>query len=126
MNLSGLGVRLLMKRRGCGLGDLVVVHDDLDLGLGRLKFKQRGGDGGHKGIRSIAEVLGDHRFLRLRIGVGRPPRGVDPTEYVLQPFGLEERGVIGEALDRAVDAVGTLMSEGLQKAMGRYHMRSET
>ncbi len=126
MNLSGLGVRVLMKRRGCGLGDLVVVHDDLDLGLGRLKFKQRGGDGGHKGIRSIVEVLGDQRFLRLRIGVGRPPRGVDPTDYVLQPFGGEERALIGEALDRAVDALETLVLKGLEKAMGLYHIRSET
>jgi PTH1 family peptidyl-tRNA hydrolase len=121
MNRSGLAVRALLKERPCDPQDLIVVHDDLDLELGRLKFKQRGGDGGHKGIHSIMASLERDRFLRLRIGIGRPPRGVDPAAYVLETFVEQERQVMELALNRAVQALSTLFQEGLARAMDLYH-----
>jgi len=124
MNRSGLGVQVLLERKHCDPRDLIVVHDDLDLALGRLKFKERGGDGGHKGIRSVIQSLERDRFLRLRIGIGRPPRGADPTEYVLEIFGVEERQVMELALDRVVEALKTLMQEGLTRARDLYHAPS--
>lgn len=125
MNLSGVGVHHLLRRLGCDLGRLLVVHDDLDLELGRIRFKQRGGDAGHKGIRSVIEALGDDRFLRLRIGIGRPPPGVMAEDYVLAPFTGEEQAQFQEALTRALEALRTLISEGIDRAMNLYHGTSE-
>ena len=73
-----------------GLDDLIVIHDDLDLSFGVLRIKRRGGDGGHQGIRSIIESVGDHNFLRLKVGIGKPPRGMEAADYVLGSF--DERG----------------------------------
>lgn len=125
MNRCGVGVQSLLSRQGAVPADLIVVHDDLDLALGRLKFKKRGGDGGHKGIRSIIETLGDDRFLRLRIGIGRPPLGMEASDYVLASFGKEEAEEIEQAIRLAVDAVGTVLRDGLEQAMKRYHSTSE-
>ncbi len=125
MNLSGVGVRQVLRRLGCDLGRLLVVHDDLDLELGRIRFKQRGGDAGHKGIRSVIEALGDDRFLRLRIGIGRPPPGVLAEDYVLAALGGEERARFQEALCTGVEALRTLISEGIERAMNLYHGTSE-
>jgi PTH1 family peptidyl-tRNA hydrolase len=124
MNLSGAGVQSLLSRQGVQPEDLVVLHDDMDLALGRLKFKQRGSDGGHRGIRSIQETLGKNRFLRLRIGIGRPPRGIEASEYVLAPFGKDEMVEIDRAMRLAVDALKTLIQQGLEPAMHRYHSES--
>jgi PTH1 family peptidyl-tRNA hydrolase len=121
MNRSGIGVHTLMRSCACRPSDLVVLHDDLDLALGRLKFKQRGGDGGHRGIRSIINALGCGRFLRLRIGIGRPPSGVDPSDYVLNPFTPEERALLERTLEAAVEAVGILIQNGVDRAMSLYH-----
>lgn len=125
MNLSGLGVRQLVRCLGCDLGRLLVVHDDLDLELGRIRFKQKGGDAGHKGIRSVMEALGDDRFLRLRIGIGRPPPEVGAEDYVLAALGGEERARFQEALSRGLEALRTLISEGIERAMNLYHGTSE-
>jgi peptidyl-tRNA hydrolase, PTH1 family len=125
MNLSGVAVRILRREHGCDPGNLIVVHDDLDLGLGRLKFKSRGGDGGHKGVRSIMEALGDDRFLRLRIGIGRPSPGVDATEFVLESFGEDERAILDEALQKAVEGLEALIVSGVDEAMRLCHSPSE-
>lgn len=122
MNLSGWAA-LALKRRGCEVGELVVVHDDMDLPLGRLKFKGRGGDAGHKGVRSILEFLGEDRFLRLRIGIGRPPKGMDPVEFVLEPFGKDELPVVGQMVDRAIRGLQALITGGLNEAMRVCHGR---
>jgi PTH1 family peptidyl-tRNA hydrolase len=121
MNLSGLGIQSIKRERGCDPGDLVVVYDDMDLTLGQIKFKQRGGDGGHKGIRSIIETLGVDRFLRLRIGIGHPPRAVEASDYLLTSFSDEEREVMDRTLERASDALRAMILEGLQEAMNRFH-----
>jgi peptidyl-tRNA hydrolase, PTH1 family len=126
MNLSGPGVKALIREGDCSIPSLLVVHDDLDLELGRLKFKEGGGDGGHRGVRSIVEALGDNRFLRLRVGVGRPPAGTEERDYVLEAFGADEREAVDAVLNRAVDALKMLIVSGLEEAMNQYHSRSDT
>jgi PTH1 family peptidyl-tRNA hydrolase len=120
MNLSGWAV-LALRRTGCEPGDLVVVHDDMDLPLGKLKFKWRGGDAGHRGIRSILEALGQDRFLRLRIGIGRPPVGVDPVDFVLESFQEQEEELVEQVLDRALEGLEVLIREGPEEAMRVCH-----
>jgi PTH1 family peptidyl-tRNA hydrolase len=100
---------------------LLVVHDDVDLGPGRLQARLGGGLAGHNGLRSIAQALGSQGFLRLRIGVGRPARG-DPrpvADYVLSPFEPEED--VDELVARAADAVETLARDGLERTQARYN-----
>jgi PTH1 family peptidyl-tRNA hydrolase len=126
MNRSGVGIRTVLRKTHANVDELIVIHDDLDLALGRLKFKQRGGGGGHKGIISIIEDLGQDDFLRLRIGIGRPIGGMDPSEYVLSDFNEEEHAVVEEALDMAADALRTLIQEGLPKTMNFFHTKSIT
>jgi PTH1 family peptidyl-tRNA hydrolase len=124
MNVSGQAVRDILRRRRRRPSDLLVVHDDLDLPLGQLRLRPGNGAGGHNGIRSIIEELGTSLFPRLRIGIGRPPAGVDPAEFVLDRFTTEERRVINAVLSRAVDATLAVATEGLQAAMNRYNMRA--
>ena len=126
MNRSGLGIRTLLRKTHAGVDELIVIHDDLDLALGRLKFKQRGGGGGHKGILSIIETLGRDDFLRLRIGIGRPVGGMDPSDYVLSDFNAKDHEVVEGALDMAAEALRTLIQEGLPKAMNCFHTKSIT
>lgn len=117
MNLSGESVRRLLSFTGLGTDALIVAHDDLDLPLGRLRLRRGGGAGGHRGVASLLEHLGDAQFVRLKIGVSRPPQGVPAEAYVLQQFGAGERGPLGEALGRGVATIETLLARGLQAAM---------
>jgi PTH1 family peptidyl-tRNA hydrolase len=125
MNRSGRAVLALLDQ-GCELSHMVVVHDDMDLPLGRLKFKGRGGDAGHKGVRSILEALGHDNFLRLRVGIGRPPSGVDPVDYVLEPLEGEERERMEEVVSKAVRALELLLAKGLDEAMRVVHGHPQT
>ena len=95
----------------------MVVHDDMDLPLGRLRLRRGGGAGGHRGIASILEHLGSPDFIRLKIGVGRPPEGVPAEGYVLQEFAASERDTLREALARGVAALEVLLARGLDAAM---------
>jgi PTH1 family peptidyl-tRNA hydrolase len=124
MNASGQAVKDLIRRRRRGPGDLLVVHDDMDLSLGHLRLRPGNGPGGHNGVRSIIEELGTGMFPRLRIGIGRPSAGVDPTEFVLDRFTPEERRTIDEAVAVAADAVMVVATEGLAVAMNRYNRRA--
>jgi len=121
MNRSGESVRKMVDFFKVRLEDLVVVHDDLDLPFGRLRFKRRGGDGGHQGVRSIIEAIGGKTFLRLKLGVGRPPRGMEVAEYVLCNFGETERPFLQEIRSKAAEALEVMLLEGLGTAMNRYH-----
>ena len=121
MNHSGDAARHLLRYLPIGIQDLVVIHDDLDLPFGRIRIRQRGGAGGHRGILSILESLGDEGFSRVRVGIGRPPPGVDPTDYVLEPFSREERAGLGQVISRAAEAVVCLLEEGSQKAMEKFN-----
>jgi PTH1 family peptidyl-tRNA hydrolase len=121
MNVSGQAVRDLLRRRRRRPADLLVVSDDMDLPLGRLRLRPGDGAGGHNGLRSIIAELGTGAFPRVRIGIGRPPLRADAAEYVLERFTLEERPVIDAAIATAADAVVTVAREGLDVAMNRFN-----
>jgi len=123
VNLSGTAVADLRRRHRVKLEDLVVVVDDLDLPLGRLRLRPGGSHGGHNGLRSIVDALGSDAFSRLRVGIGRPPEGMDPAQFVLTPFTAEERATMDPALERAAEAIETVIREGLQAAMNRFNAR---
>jgi PTH1 family peptidyl-tRNA hydrolase len=120
MNLSGTSAGPLVRFYGAAPGRVVVIHDDVDLELGRLKVKAGGGDGGHKGLRSLSQELGSGDYLRVRFGVGRPEMG-DVTDHVLADFADEERGIVSDQIDRAAEAVTTIMRQGIAAAMNRYN-----
>jgi peptidyl-tRNA hydrolase, PTH1 family len=100
---------------------LVVVHDELDLPYGTLRLKLGGGDNGHNGLRSIGRSLGTRDYLRVRFGIGRPPGRQDPADYVLRDFSPPERKELPFHLDRAADAVESLLTEGLDTAQHRFN-----
>jgi PTH1 family peptidyl-tRNA hydrolase len=120
MNESGAPVRSLVDYYGSGTERLIVVHDELDLDFGRLKLKLGGGAGGHNGLRSIDKALGSPEYLRVRIGVSRPPGPADP-DYVLREFKPNERKELPLLLEDAADAVEDLMTRGLVEAQNRHH-----
>ena len=120
MNCSGPPVAAWLGALGLGPDRLLVIHDDLDLELGRVKVAAGGGDGGHRGVRSIGEALGDLGFLRVRVGLGRP-EGVDAVAYVLAPPAVVEADVLRAAEARAAEAVRTVLTDGLTAAMDRFN-----
>ena len=124
MNLSGRAVGQLRQMHGVSPERILVVYDDLDLPLGRLRLSPEGGSGGHKGMRSIIEALGTQAFPRLRVGIDRPPGSMDPADYVLQPFAAAERPLVAEAVERAVAAVVCWHLEGIQAAMDVFNPTS--
>ena len=121
MNLSGKSVHMMMGRFKAKREDIVVIHDDLDLPLGRIRFYANGGPGGHKGVESIIAALGSRDFVRVRIGVGRPPPGMDPVDFVLLDFSPTERPLVEEAIAKVGEAVPFLLKEGLAAAMNKYN-----
>lgn len=120
MNESGKAVKPAMGQHHIAVEDILIVYDDLDLPLGTVRIRQRGGSGGHKGMRSIIGSLGTERIARLRIGIGRPAAG-SPEEYVLQDFSLEESIIMEEAYRQAVASVECILEEGISKAMDRHN-----
>ena len=129
MNLSGQSVSQLVKKFNINLNDLLVIHDDLDLPLGKIRIRQGGGSGGHKGIESITKELGSQDFVRIRVGIGRPIKNEGAAEisddetiaYVLSNFTPEQRKTINQAIPRVSEAVLCLLTEGLVAAMNRYN-----
>lgn len=100
---------------------MLVAHDDLDLPFGAIRLRPGGGPGGQKGVASAIERLGTQDFARLRFGIGRPPGRMDPADYVLQDFSSAQAEILGETLDRAVEAALTFVVEGLDRAMNKYN-----
>jgi PTH1 family peptidyl-tRNA hydrolase len=121
MNLSGKTVGRLSRDCQIPPDCILAVYDDLDLPLGRLRIRPSGGSGGHKGLRSIIEALGSQDFARLRVGIGRPPGSLDPAEYVLQPFAVEDQDLVAETLERAGEAVESWLADGIVAAMDRFN-----
>ena len=124
MNRSGMAVGALAVLHGVPPERLLVVHDDLDLPLGRLKLIRGGGAGGHRGVESIIGHLGSDAFPRLKIGIGRPPRGVSPEEYVLTCFPKQERETVQQVVLLAVQAGRWALSKGLDAAMNHFNQRN--
>lgn len=120
MNLSGRAVAEALRFHKLTPADLIVIHDDLDIPFGSLKVKEGGGHGGHNGLRSLAQELGDNGYLRIRIGIGRPAHG-DVTGYVLQNFTPQEMQGVPHLVDGAVDALEMLLTEGVAKTMSLFN-----
>ena len=125
MNLSGESVAPLVRRYGIVDGaDLVIVHDELDLPTGEVRLKFGGGLAGHNGLRSIKQHLHTESFVRIRIGVGRPPSKERGADHVLSKVGRADRTALDIAIERAADAVELLLSVGLDAAMNEVNTRN--
>jgi PTH1 family peptidyl-tRNA hydrolase len=120
MNLSGQAVKGLMEWLRLTPADILVIYDDLDLPLGRLRVRPGGSAGGHRGIRSIMDSLGVQDFARIRVGIGRP-EGNDAVDYVLGDFSSAERQIMAEAYARAAEAAECILMDGLETAMNRFN-----
>lgn len=121
MNRSGSAVRAIADFYQIDVDRIIVVHDDLDLPLGRTKIITNRGAGGHNGIRSLIEHLGGKDFVRIRVGIGRPDNAEKVSDFVLSRFGQDEAPMVQEALHRIETAVRLVMEEGLSVAMNRIN-----
>ena len=121
MNRSGFPVQRLAHYFRILREDLLVVHDDIDLAIGRLKIKEKGGDAGHKGIRSMMNAFGGGDFTRLRVGVGRSESDTSVSDHVLGTFRTEEEEIMEIIIKRAKDAVVTTLSKGIAEGMNRFN-----
>ena len=127
MNLSGEGVLEMFQRHHVALANLLVVYDDMDLPLGKIRIREKGSAGGHNGIANIIERLGSQDFPRLRVGIGRP----EDTQkgaigHVLGGFRPSEREVMDQAITRACDAIDAILAKGMAAAMNVYNRDVET
>jgi len=121
MNASGQAVSQVMDDFGVAPSDLLIIHDDMDLPFGRIRIRRRGSSGGHKGIESIVVHLGTTEFARIKVGIGRPPSGVDPVSYVLESFSRGDERTLLEAVDLASSAAIHVFSRGIEWTMGEYN-----
>jgi len=119
MNLSGRAVRAFVSYYKIDLQDLIVIYDDMDLPVGSLRIRSKGGTGGHRGMNSLVENLGTQDFARIRIGIGRPSG--EAVDWVLGRFSPEEKPLIQKAISRAADAVECWLNHGIDKAMNEYN-----
>ena len=121
MNRSGSVVKKLIKEMGIPLDHLVVVHDDLDMGCGRIKIKDKGGHGGHKGGQSIIEQVGNPDFLRVKVGIDKPQPPEEGADYVLAPFDHEQIPLIEKSIEQASEAIEAIIVSGKDLAMNTYN-----
>jgi peptidyl-tRNA hydrolase, PTH1 family len=121
MNRSGDPVQAAVAWYKVTPERLVVCHDDLDLSLGQLRFKRGGGNAGHNGLRDVDRALGTPDYLRVRLGIGRPPGRMPGRDFVLRRFAPSEREVVDVTLEHAADAVVMLATDGLEPTQNRYH-----
>lgn len=121
MNESGGAVAALASFYKVPLTHLIVVHDELDLPKGVLRVKVGGGDSGHNGVKAIRVALGSPDFIRIRVGIGRPPGRQDPADFVLSDFARSERAEIAVLLERAGDAVESIVVEGVTRAQNVFN-----
>ena len=123
MNKSGPPVRQVGDYFKISYRDMLVIHDDIDLEFGRLKIKEKGGHGGHNGVRSLIDALGEDAFARLRVGVGRSGDNGNVVNHVLGRFRQQEKAALEKVIDRARDAVVTILCEGTKEGMNRFNDR---
>ena len=121
MNVSGGPVAALANFYGIGPDHVVAVHDEIDIPFNTVKLKTGGGEGGHNGLRDISKALSTKDYLRVRVGVGRPPGRMDTADYVLRDFAAAERKELPFVLDEAADAVEMLVRDGLTVAQQKFH-----
>lgn len=123
MNLSGEGVRPLIDYYNIAVEDIVVIYDDLDLPVGKIRLREKGGHGGHNGIRSLIEHLGTKEFKRIRVGIGRPTNAQPIVNYVLKPFAKEEADDVNHAIMIAADATETWVDKSFNDAMNHFNQK---
>jgi PTH1 family peptidyl-tRNA hydrolase len=121
MNSSGQSVSALARFYRIENDQILIVSDDLDLPLGKIRLRPGGGSGGHKGLQSIIQHLGSDQFPRLRIGIGRPNTPQDPADYVLQPFYDSEQEELEIILKESIDCILAFLKDGVDTAMNRYN-----
>jgi PTH1 family peptidyl-tRNA hydrolase len=121
MNETGGPVAGLAKFYKVPVGQIVAVHDELDIPFDTLRVKLGGGDNGHNGLRSMRRSLGSGDFHRVRVGIGRPPGRQDPADFVLSSYSAAERKILPFQVDRAADAVESLLTDGLEKTQSRFN-----
>ena len=121
MNKSGRAVKKILYQYGEKPENLIILHDDLDLPLGRIKIKFSGGSAGHNGIKSISEHLETADFYRIRIGIGRPPEGIEVTQFVLGRFSREEYKIMRKVYENIFSALKIILQDGFQTAMNEYN-----
>jgi len=125
MNRSGLAVKEVLSSFNIPSERLIVIQDDLDMDVGRIKIRKTGSSGGHNGIRSIIEGIGTKDFIRVKIGIGKDPF-IPAEDYVLSKFKPEERPIIKEAIQTAVDAIEGILRDGIDRAMNIYNKRASS
>jgi PTH1 family peptidyl-tRNA hydrolase len=127
VNLSGDPVACLVRKHGVPLGNLLVIYDDLDLPLGKIRLRQSGGSGGHKGINSIISALGSEEFPRIRVGIGRPQgerQSISEdaiVNYVLSDFSPQEEVIIKSVIAEVAEAIDCFLSQGIEAAMSKFN-----
>ena len=124
MNESGPAYASVAKKRGIDSSQLIAVHDELDIPAGSLRVKLGGGNSGHNGLRSLQQALRTPDFLRIRVGIGRPPGRQDPADFVLEPVGKKAQADIAVWVDRAADAVRSLIADGVAATQDRFNHRA--
>ncbi|NLS08902.1 aminoacyl-tRNA hydrolase [Nesterenkonia sp. MY13] len=122
MNTSGKPIRKVMDYFSVPAEQLIVVHDELDIDFGRLKLKRGGSEGGHNGLKSITQHLsGSRDYIRVRVGISRPPGQMDTSDYVLQKFSVKEQEELPAVIGKAADAVESILLEDLTTAQNKFH-----
>lgn len=125
MNLSGQAVGAILRYNKLDRSDLIVVFDDADLELGRIRIRPKGGAGGHRGLESVIAHVGGADFARVRLGIGRRGQTGNLVSHVLKPFSGEQKREFGDAIGRAADAVEEILGHGVDRAMNRFNVQSE-
>jgi PTH1 family peptidyl-tRNA hydrolase len=123
MNRSGEPVKSIIHTYGVYCEDMVVIHDDIDLAYERLKIKEKGGDGGHNGLRSLTDALGTDAFVRVRMGVGRPEADIGVVDYVLGEFDDNQYLTLERFLSQAIEAAEVILCKGAKEAMNRFNRK---
>ncbi len=121
MNLSGISVKTFLDRHTIPISDLLVIYDDVDLPLGKMRLRKKGSSGGHKGMNSIIENLDTTEFARLRLGIGPKPFHLDMVDFVLGKFKEEELIIVKDVLRRVKDLIFTILDEGIDIAMSKFN-----
>jgi PTH1 family peptidyl-tRNA hydrolase len=121
MNRSGESVKALIREFNASPEDIILVYDDLDLPFGRIRIRSKGSAGGHRGVASVINSLAGAQFHRVRVGIGRPPEGMNSADYVLEPFSPQEFADLNNVVSRASQAVTCLLQDGSQRAMAQFN-----
>jgi PTH1 family peptidyl-tRNA hydrolase len=121
MNRSGQAALEVSQDFGIQPGDMLVIYDDMDLPFGKIRLRRKGSSAGHKGIESIAAFLETTEFPRLKVGIGRPPEGVDPVEFVLKPYEKADQAALAAVISLAASAALDALTKGIDWAMGEYN-----